>query len=103
MQYLNESIPELKIETTDDKSSQTSVPLYINSTTSSQPESQNSFFNMYTAICFGIIGFIIALGMVSAIVIYKIKTDYLLKRQVNQLKRIDRQLGIERIYKITTF
>lgn len=64
--------------------------------TSSKIPDATPFFNIYSTITFTIIGIVLIFAMISVVLIYKIRLNYLIKRQINQLKRIDQQMGIER-------
>jgi hypothetical protein len=57
-------------------------------------------FDTYTIIAICSICLVLILAMITAMVIYKLRTKYLLKRQINQFKRIDAQLGLDRIYHV---
>ena len=57
-------------------------------------------FDTYTIIAICSICLVLILAMITAIVFYKLRTKYLLKRQINQFKRIDAQLGLDRIYHV---
>ncbi|CAF0742766.1 unnamed protein product [Brachionus calyciflorus] len=74
----------------------TTIGSTIKSTTTTSGDS--SFFNMYSTITFSILAFVLIVAMLTAIVIYKMRIKYLIKRQIIQLKRVDAQLGRERQY-----
>jgi hypothetical protein len=57
-------------------------------------------FDTYTIIAICSICLVLILAMITALVFYKLRIKYLLKRQINQFKRIDAQLGLDRIYHV---
>lgn len=61
---------------------------------------ENYLLNVYTTIVIAIVAIVLIMAMLTGIVIYKIRVNYLIKRQINQLKRIDKQLELERHYEI---
>lgn len=65
-------------------------------TSSKVSTAETPFFNIYSTIAFSIVGIVLICAMITVILMYKIRLNYLIKRQINQLKRIDQQLGIER-------
>lgn len=60
----------------------------------------NSLLNIYTIIIVAIVALVLIVAMISGVMVYKIRLNYLIKRQINQLKRIDEQLGIKKDYRI---
>jgi uncharacterized membrane protein YciS (DUF1049 family) len=78
---------------------------YVTSTTTSDLKTNekvvfrdNHLLNVYTIIIVAIVACVLISGMAMAVVIYRIRVNYLLQRQINQLKRIDQQLGLEHDY-----
>ena len=51
-------------------------------------------------IALGLVVFVVVAIMVTIVTVYKIRSNYLLKRQINQFKRIDAQLGLDQKYRI---
>lgn len=60
----------------------------------------NNLLNIYTIIIVAIVALVLIVAMISGVMVYKIRLNYLIKRQINQLKRIDEQLGVKKDYRI---
>ena len=54
--------------------------------------------NIYFVVGMSIGGFVSLCLMITVVVLYKIRANYLLKRQINQFRRIDQQLNLDRVY-----
>ena len=64
----------------------------------SLPCDTTSKVNVYFVVGMSIGGFVSLCLMVTVVVLYKIRANYLLKRQINQFRRIDQQLNLDRVY-----
>lgn len=69
-------------------------PPHLNLIANNQKET-NQHLNIYTIVSIVTAGLVCIAFMVTTIILYKIRINYLLERQLNQFRRIDAQLRLD--------